>query len=254
VNGSDILVIKGSNVARSETAQRWSYILTESAPSPKSWGKEDLSNGERVVVLRPNMGTTNPRQLVMVGPNTFYTTYSSTAFPSGFTPTGPQEHFLIYGVDPGTNLRMPFNRADYFISKSNVPRLCAPNTGVLQKVVVNQSDGKLTNMLPLLDCVADMKFVFGRANNATGIVDRWSDTVPATAPEIRQIKEVTVLILGHEGQIDRNFRYQAPGDKIVYGSVYGVALPDFDLTTIGTDWQNYRWKVYRFTVKTRNLG
>ena len=67
---------------------------------------------------------------------------------------------MMYGVDQDTNLRMPFNRADYFISNTNAPSRCAPNTGVLEKVVVNQSDGRLTNFLPLVDCVADMQVIF----------------------------------------------------------------------------------------------
>ncbi len=84
---------------------------------------------------------------------------------------------IVYGVDPDTDLRMPFNRADYFISNANVPQRCAPNTGVLEKVVVNQNGGGLTNFLPLLDCVADMQVVYRRDTNGDGTIDNTTDDI-----------------------------------------------------------------------------
>ena len=121
---------------------------------------------------------------------------------------------------------MPFNRADYFISKIDesgnniVPKRCAADTGVLVKATVNHSDGTFT-YLPLLDCVADMQVIYcldttgdGRcdtlhADPATGTIDSYSDDLTAlTAQTIReQVKQVRVYILAHEGQKDTTFTY-----------------------------------------------
>lgn len=251
LNGSDVLVLKGSTLARSDTAQRWSYVTSDAPLVPKAWGSEDLKNGEKVIVMKPAIGEASPRQLVMVGANTFYTTYSATAFPAGFAPTGPGEHFVIYGIDPATNPRMPFNRADYYLSAANVPKFCAPNTGVLEKAVLNQGDGKLSNPLPLLDCVADVK-VQVRVDLGGGslhVTDDFTDTGgnALSVSNIRKIREVTVFVLAHEGQKDRSYMY--PNGTVAYGGY------SFDLSSkVGGDWQNYRWKVYRITVKPKNLG
>lgn len=131
-NGSDYLVIKSVVVGSSATAQRWSYITTGN--NPKVWNTDDLKNGSRVIVVKPKVGETKLKEMVVdEDTKVYYTTYSATAFPKKFSPVKPSELLLIYGIDPDTDLRMPFNRADYFISKTNVPQKCASKTGVLEK-------------------------------------------------------------------------------------------------------------------------
>jgi prepilin-type N-terminal cleavage/methylation domain-containing protein len=266
INSSDYLAIKAVNVARSDTAQRWSYIVTGS--NPKTWGSEDISNGERVIVIQPSAGETTYRQLVMNG-STFYTTYSSTAFSASFSPDDTSEMFIIYGVDSDTNLRMPFNRADYYISTSSVPSTCASGTGVLRKAILSHASGAFpgASMLPILDCVADMQviYVLDMDENGTALTSSNADgssvssaegataaTVQSTLASAellrKRLKEVRVYILSHEGQKD--VRYTYPSSTITVGdSVLGKT---FDLTAI-TDYQNYRWKVYPLAVKPKNL-
>ena len=169
---------------------------------------------------------------------------------------------------------MPFNRADYFISSSNVPQRCAKHTGVLEKAVVNQGGGGLS-FLPLLDCVADMQVIYfldmdgngrpGTVSNADGTStttccqdqpseSSYPDVVPQTlndASDIRnRVKEVRVYILTHEGQKDINYTY---ANRTITVGEFGLGST-FDLQeTMGTDWQHYRWKLYTLVVRPDNL-
>jgi len=88
--------------------------------------------------------------------------------------------------------RAPFNRADFYVATpaGNMPSKCAPNTGILYKAVMNQSDGEF-GALPLLDCVADMQVVFITDADADGTPE-WNNaefTSGLTAEQIRaQVK------------------------------------------------------------------
>jgi prepilin-type N-terminal cleavage/methylation domain-containing protein len=266
-NGSDYLVIKAINVAMNDQCKKWTTLKTApfgSTPAPgnpRIWvpdrenvNKKDdgsTNNNVRVIVLSPGNADSNRRTLVTNG-TAFFTNFNSITS-SPWPPTDTSETpRIVYGVDPDTDLRMPFNRADYFLSIANVPQRCAPNTGILEKVVVNQSDGGLTNFLPLLDCVADMQVIYRRDTDGDGIIDNTTDDISAlTVQQIRdQVQEVRVYILAHEGQYDRNFTY--PNSTITVGE-FGLGS-NFNLaTTIGTNWQNYRWKVYTLVVKPDNL-
>jgi prepilin-type N-terminal cleavage/methylation domain-containing protein len=250
LNNSDYLVIKSTIVGTNETSQQWTYIA--GGQQPHTWGSNDLLNGDRVTVVWPRSATGFNKELVMDGSN-FFTTYSSSAFPVEYSPAAATTRFVIYGVDPDTNLRMPFNRADYYIQRpASIPQACAPNTGVLYKATINQGNGAL-NTNPLIDCVADMQVIYRLDTNNDGTIDSTLDSISGlTAQQIReQLREVRVYILSHEGQRDSAFQYQS--STITVGE-FGLGST-FNLSSIiGTGWQNYRWKVNTLVVKPRNLG
>jgi hypothetical protein len=159
----------------------------------------------------------------------------------------PYSANIVYGIDNVQPVR-PFNRADYYIDNTAVPQRCAPNTGVLVKVVLPH-DGTAPTLLPLLDCVADMQIVYGLDNNADGAVEAWSSDISAgmTAEDIRtQLAEVRVHILAQEGQRDDS--YTTPSGTIFVGS-QGVGR-NFN---VGVN-TNYRWKQYSIVVKPKNLA
>lgn len=261
LNGSDYLVIKAINVARNATSQKWTHlrsgnVLTAWTPDCENVNRnQDCStnNNVRVIVLAPGSTNANGRSLVVSATGAFFTQYNNTA---GFVPLDAFGTHIVYGADTSTNLIMPFNRADYYIRSTNVPQRCAPNTGILEKVVVNQADGTLTNFMPLLDCVADMQIVYLADTNNDGTIDGNTDDIAnlvdsngngvIDAQEIReQVREVRVYILAHEGQYDSNYTY--PNQVITVGE-FGMGS-NFDLAaTIGTNWQNYRWKTYTIAV------
>ncbi len=258
INGSDYLIIKGVAVSTNQSSQNWSYVSYGNAPyKPMSWESNNISNGDNVIVIEPQQSSTNIRQLVMSGP-TFSTQYNSAGISSSFAPVNPGESYLIYDVDPVYNLRMPFNRADYYISTSNVPSYCAPHTGELVKAMVSHADGTMTNLLPLLDCVADMQVVYMLDTNAGGVINAETDdissatTFPANVIS-NQVVEVRLYILSHEGRMDPGFTYPTYPNSTVTVGEFGLGSTDNLSTLIGPGWQNYRWKVSTIVVKTDNL-
>lgn len=260
--GYDYLVIKATSVATNNAAMKWTHVVGVAgggSGTVKEWASprsptEDLNNGDRVIALIPTRGVTNQRILVNSGTN-FSITFAQPSFPSAFSPSTEGDVYLVYGVDSATTLRMPFNRADYYVrsvSGTAIPPRCAAGTGILMKSVINQADGNRGTGMPLLDCVADMQVIYRRDTDNNGEIDNETDDISLlTAQEIReQVKEVRVYILAHEGQRDVNYTY--PSSTITVGE---FALGrTFDFTASGiTNWQSYRWKVYTIVVKPNNL-
>jgi hypothetical protein len=151
---------------------------------------------------------------------------------------------------------MPFNRADYYISTTvDRPTHCAQGTGVLVKAIVSQANGGFNglDMLPLLDCVADMQVVTYLDTNVDGQWETMSNGLNlGSALNVReQLKEVHLYILAHEGL--RDMTYTQPSNIILVGQS-AILGRNFDLTTLADpDWQHYRWKVYRLIVRPDNL-
>jgi prepilin-type N-terminal cleavage/methylation domain-containing protein len=290
VGGSDYLVIKATTVAKSDTAHKWTTIVAESDGRPRTWVSPDTSENllgtDKVIVIKPKVGDTRLRELAMDG-STFFTTYSSS-FPVNFSPTKPTEAYLIYGVDPTTNLKMPFNRVDYYVSTARVPARCATGTGVLTKAVLTHRSGvdfPAQNVTPLLDCVADMQVIFGLdlgspggGTDPNGIIGTYTNSDGSTftggaaenevksqtlvqetlksAKELRnRLMEIRVYILAHEGQKDLAYTFNnfTCGANCVAVGDFGCGR-DFNFSTSGiTDWKSFRWKVYTLVVKPQNL-
>lgn len=269
-DGSDYLVIKSTVVRNNEEAQKWTYIWNDgSSNNMNIWATttDNMDSLTKVIAINPK---DNIRDKVLVtytegGARKYYSMVGS----NGQTVRAnyslkPSEAFLLFGIGDDTSLRMPFNRADYYISRSNVPSRCANGTGVLTKTLVSHSDGQLSDFSPLLDCVADFQVVFGvlLSNNTTVCYTNDLSNIGITmdAKNTRErVKEVRIYILAHEGQMDRDFRFDTysirVGDNsgelpVCDGS--GVLGRDFNLTGI-TNWENYRWKVYTLVVLPDNL-
>jgi prepilin-type N-terminal cleavage/methylation domain-containing protein len=270
LNSSDYLVIKAVNVATNNIANRWA-LLGNSGVLRSDISGDAFATSDRVIVLDPGTSDATMRTLVGSG-STFFKQYNVV---TDFEPSDSTTTRFIYGIN-GANPKVPFNRADYYISATNPPQRCAIGTGVLYKATINHGSVSGTNQfteLPLLDCVADMQVIYGIDTDATmdGAVNCYvNDPADALATvdaeNIRnRIKEVRVYLLAHEGQYDRSFAYNPPispssirvgepSSSLPGGSCSGVAVlgQDFDLSGI-TNWQNYRWKVYTLVVKPNNL-
>lgn len=263
--GSDYLVIKAVNVGINDACQKWTYVSKGNvvkAWTPAGANSDNLETSDRVIVISPGSTDTDSRALVVDG-TTFTTRYlegTNTLNNANFAPSDASEVRIVYGVTSkvtpvDTALRMPFNRADYFIERpAGISSTCAPNTtGVLYKATVNQSDGAL-NKIPILDCVADMQVVYALDKNEDGEFrdgvggDAYSDDISElTAKQIRtRVKEIRVYILAQEGQMDMTYTSPTPilvGPDTTLGHT-------FDL--LGTN-RNYRWKVYTIVVRPKNL-
>jgi prepilin-type N-terminal cleavage/methylation domain-containing protein len=263
-NNSDYLVIKAVTVATNDPSLKWTELIyASSCASPynsfatnvckRTWSSstEDLLSSDKVILISTG-ATSATERLLMASSGAFEAKkFSSSDISSSWLPSETDNiPRIVYGLNSGNAPKRPFNRADYYISTSNVPQRCAPNTGVLEKATMDYNGG--FNQWPLLDCVADMQVIYRIDTNNDGTIDNTTDDISAlTAQQIRdQVKEVRVYILAHEGQYDRNYTY--PNSTITVGE-FGLGS-NFNLaTTIGTNWQNYRWKIYTLVVKPNNL-
>jgi prepilin-type N-terminal cleavage/methylation domain-containing protein len=272
VGGSDVLVIKATNVARNDASQKWTYV--NPSDQVKEWdvpgATERLANNDRVIVI--SLGNTDPTlRTLVLNAGSFTATYTRNdpyldpnpdILSAGFEPADTTDTRIVYGLDGAglVALRMPFNRADYYVrtpAAPNMPTRCATGTGVLYKATVSQADGSLSE-LPLLDCVADMQVYYRLDTNNDGAIESELNSIAGlTAQQIRdQIREIRVYILAHEGQRDRSYTFTGftPGAcatcvRVGQTSVLGR---DFNLATI-TDYSDYRWKVYTIVVQPKNL-
>lgn len=268
LDGTDYLVIRATSVGSTQAPQHWSYMnytgmVKPSPVLPKSWSSENLKDTDQVIVVRMNLVGEFSKDLVVNGAN-FSTRYDALG---NFEPQASKVTHYVYGVnsqDPNiASLRMPFNRADYYVRRPagselvKIPNRCAPNTGILFKALVSQVDGKLrANELPLLDCVADMQVVYSLYSASNGVVTD-TDTLTLSAADIRtDLKANQVYVLTHEGGKDQSYTY--PNQYIAVGpSGDGINTGSgrkYDLTTLGTGWQQYRWKVYRMIVNPSNMN
>lgn len=265
LGGSDFLVIKATSIAASDAAMKWTHVIGVSGATGtvNVWDNvaDNLEPNDLVIVLTPSSGGSH-MELKNNG-NVFHVSFPDNPanFPPAFSPT-LNDVYLIYGVTSSatglTSLRMPFNRADYYIEREAstlIPPRCAAGTGILMKSLISHANGNRVSGMPLLDCVADMQVIFRLDTDDDGTIDATTDVLndasgsALTAQEIReQLKEVRVYVLAHEGQKDVNYTY--PSNSITVGE-FGLGRT-YSLTPI-TDWQRYRWKVYTIVVKPNNL-
>lgn len=257
--GSQYLVIKSMSAAPGATQKKWINVAySDTGKTQSDWGgaaDRDFVDEDRVIVVRNTFVDGVPSRRLAVNDGVFSSTFDE--YTTLTLPHSAGDLFQVYGVDPGTDPRMPFNRADYYVSRPDKPPpACAPNTGILYKAVANQSAG--FRVLPLLDCVADMQVVYGMGPVGSTEVNQHQPTLAATlsARDIReQLKEIRVYILAHEGKKDTGFSF--PNQLVTVGEEFAGVLNgrNFNLAEhIGPDvWKNYRWKVYTIVVRPKNL-
>jgi len=270
LNNSDYLVIRATNATRGVSSQKCGYVGRAGDATHsilvQSTCEDSFATGDRVIVIRPEIGSGEYRQLVMDGATYFTAIASGTSladddFAPIDTPNDPDgEKYLVYGLNDDANIRRPFNRTDYYISNANVPTHCAPNTGVLVKATVNQADDNFT-IMPIVDCVADFQVLYYRDTNGDGGWDtreNASGLSALTAEQIRnQVTAIRFYVLTHEGGIDRSFTFTNGTVNVGEVNAAGTTLlagRTFDLSaTIGGDWRNYRWKVDSMAITPKNI-
>lgn len=274
--GTDVLAIRAISVATNTAARKWSYIESEVLPNsnpgprPYSWNTENLSASDRVVLVQPVFSMKQVNQLVAKstgssGWSATFSNYSTIGKPTIYNDAEKKsDSYIIYGVNDSTNLRMPFNRADFYVRHPatseqgwfKLPQRCNPSTGVLIKGVVGHTSG-VYDELPLLECVLDMQVVFALLTTGSTATTDASDISALTPKEIReQVKEIKIYILTHDGGRDTNYTYPSatigvgPGNGVSSGSgrTYNFAANGV------SNWQNFRWRVYQIIARPRNLA
>lgn len=292
IKGSDYLAIRSTSVAFNNSAGKWSFVrysgstASNSSYVVNSAGTGGFVAGEALITLVDTFSNTNPiqRRLAMVSPTSFsYKTDSAAVLltppndkykPSGsIAPGVDNEKLLVYGLNnfasgSADTIQMPFNRVDYFVRRpiTSMPATCNPGTGILYKgVVINStsSDGGGMTSYPLVDCVGDMQVVFDLRPDATSLSKTSpSDTLAGlTAADIRsRLKSVRIYILAHEGHRDTNYTYPySDANNVIHvgdpwlkslGRTFTAAQM---LEFFGSNWRQYRWKVYTIAGQPYNL-
>lgn len=270
LSGTDLIVIKGTNVSLNPASQCWTSIKGPGASS-KIWGSNDLSQSRNDMVIAVKQGFRNnelQRRLIYDG-STFSTAYKTDgSYADPFVPTSGDKQYYYYGID-NIALRAPFNRTDYYVERvaGDVPDSCSPAAGVLYKSVMSHKDGVM-QPFAILDCVADMQIVLGwntSGDPAGNVVDTFTnaegksptgastnDQAIDDPKEIRtRLKLIKVYILAQDGGFDKNFQNTDTAMRI--GEVGETGDPKFiNLTT--PDRIHYRWKLYRLVVRPKNLN
>ena len=269
LNSSDVLVVKATSIGTARAAQRWTSIANTAAGNQPAarWTpdtiNENLEDNDRVIVIKPVSGS-RMRELISSG--AFFTMFDVGAYTSaatlaaGFLPTaGSSDTHLLYGVGT-SDLRMPFNRADFYVRRpaTGMPSQCSTDagTGILYKAVVINNTGVAAGALqelPLLDCVREMQIVFGWDANTTDTdnsANTWGALPTAwTAAEVRdRLKEVRIYILAHEGQRDNS--YTSPATITATDPDAGQVI-NFDAAAANL--RNYRWKIYTLVAKPYSM-
>jgi len=272
-NGSDVLAVRSQSVATNAASKRWTYIESavlpsvNPAPVPYSWSADNLAATDRVVIIQPIASLKPTKQLVAKSSTEWSATfnnYSTIGKPPVYNDAEKKsDAYIIYGVDGDTDLRMPFNRGDFYVRRPaaseqgwvRLPQRCNTATGVLFKGIVSQANGNYQE-LPLLECVLDMQVVYELRTAGSSIMTDSADISALTPKEVReQVKAIKVYILTHDGGRDRNYTYPnatigvGPGDGIISGT---GRTYDFAANGI-PDWQNYRWRVYQMVARPSNL-
>lgn len=289
---SAVIGVKASTVGTNKASQRWTYIPFENYSAtpresrPVNLGSNTPKPGDKVIALLTSFNSYSTASLRLKG-SEFCFDYANSGLDSNFVPKGDQDTHFVYGISgampAGQTLRMPFNRADFYVKKTaSVPPFCASNTGVLYKATINHADGEYTE-IPLLDCVASMQVVLGWSSNAgtENVQDSISTysslplissgdvltvgagaATPIDASDIKewfngkdakrireQLKLVKVYVLAQEGKRDPAYTY--PSSSILIG---GNGETSLTRTYIFSEEQrHYRWKIYRIIIKPKNL-
>jgi hypothetical protein len=246
-------------------SRKWSYLnYTTSAGANVSYVRPiaapdtGWTGSDRSIIINTSFAAGESKFLAMNG-STFYYTHSD-ALHANFMPTDDFQKRIAYGV-AGQNLRMPYNRTDFYLDMNapKKPSSCNPGTGVLYMAVAGQNgnytdtNGATKLLYPLLDCVGDLQVSFDlqNADGSTTLTDTLSGF---DAAGLRgTLKTVRVFLLAQEGKKDTGFSY--PGDSITVGAdgLGSVWTPTTMSAKFGSDWRNYRWNVYSYTVNLKNL-
>ncbi len=272
LNTSDYLVIRASNIARGAASQKWGFLGRDVSHLPQLESMNQsapFQSNDLFIVLNTEEGS-QYRNLIMNGTG-YHTNLANAALNIYAPPSTPNDpdgaRYIAYGlrnvpVIGPNDIRRPFHRVDYYINTANVPAQCAPSTGVLGKMQINQVDNAGV-FLPLVDCVADFQVVYYLDTTGDGSWDARANanTISSlTQAEIRdQVKRVGCYILAHEGSRDTDYTIASNlinvGETNAAGALFPNAGRTFDIQAQigGANWANYRWKVYSLMVNPKNL-
>jgi type IV pilus assembly protein PilW len=100
--------------------------------------------------------------------------------------------------------------------------------------------------------IIQMKAMYGKDTNNDRSVDAWDTTLPTNAAEWMQVRAIKIALLARSGLFERTAVTPNAPVWVHPGTGAAVAFTMANLAD-GTNWQNYRYRVYQTTVPLRNL-
>jgi prepilin-type N-terminal cleavage/methylation domain-containing protein len=268
LDGTDYLVLKATTLAQSQASQKWTYIV--GLGSSKVWGANDFDSSKDFVVANQQTYRSGELHRRLLYTTTAIATKYAASYAAPFGPISNDSQIYYYGLSENSAATLPltpFNRVDYVVKRTSAtPANCAPGAGVLYKRSMSQLDGSMTDV-PVLDCVADMQVVLGwnTSNPAGTSLDLSTDADMTTAAtpqgwtptltdptDIRKhLKLVKVYLLAQDGGKDLKFTNTDTAFPVGIAGEANSLAHTVNLT--GSNYQNYRWKLYRVIVQPKNL-
>ena len=100
--------------------------------------------------------------------------------------------------------------------------------------------------------IIQMKAMYGKDTNGDRAVDTWNTTVPANATEWMQVRAIKIALLARSGLFEKTTVTPNAPTWTHPGTGAAVAFTMANLSD-GTNWRNYRYRVYQTTVPLRNM-
>jgi type IV pilus assembly protein PilW len=92
-----------------------------------------------------------------------------------------------------------------------------------------------------------LKALYGKDTNGDAVVDTWDNTLPANPTLWMQVRAVRIALLARSAQMEKT-AVTAVAPTWNGGTAFAVTNP-----ADGTDWHNYRYRVYETVVPLRNM-
>ena len=131
-------------------------------------------------------------------------------------------------------------------------------------VVAQDPDGNGISDVEVATSIVQLKAMYGKDATVDNgrTVDTWNTVTPANAAEWMQVRAVKVAVLARSGQYEKTPVYTPagcttsctpPAPSWTHPGT-GASVP-FTMANLadGTDWRNYRYRVYQTTVPLRNM-
>lgn len=146
----------------------------------------------------------------------------------------------LYSLGRNPVIRTYLVSADKLMTRTDMPYVAAQDP-----------DGNGVSDAEIATGIVQIKAVYGKDTNNDRVLDVWNAAAPANATEWMQVRAVKIAILARSGLFEKTavtanaptWRHPTNGDT----AFVMANLAD------GTDWRNYRYRVYETTVPLRNL-
>jgi len=122
-------------------------------------------------------------------------------------------------------------------------------------VAAQDSDGDGTSDADIGDGIVQLKALYGKDTDGDGVVDTWNTTLPANAIQWMQVRAVRIALLARSAKFEKT---AVTADCIAPNNPTNSPFWSGGCFTMtnpvdGTDWHNYRYRVYEAVVPLRNM-